>query len=275
MQPTHLIVRYGEIFLKGKNKGDFEKQLVKNIRTITGQSDVKLCAGRIFIPYWNNHKTLRRVFGLTSYSLALRVEKNMDAILAAAVEIAQKQNYLSLIAAHRSDKNFPLTSPEITKAVSQHLHSTFPNYDFKEDETLTIEIQASGAYLCSEKVICFGGLPTGCDGRVLVLVDGNEGMLAGLLTMKRGINIFPISFHDIDISLLEKYSASHLQINKFTNWQEVEEFAQRNRINVLMCGETFETFSPTTTNLVCLRPLIAYSVKQAREDYTKYQQAAI
>ncbi len=274
MQWSHVIVRYGELFLKGKNRGDFEKRLVKNIKDITAQSEVRLCPGRVFIPFWLNHSTVRRVFGITSYSPALRVEKNMNAIFAAVDKIVREQNFITLVGAHRSDKNFELTSPEITKAVAGYLHATFPTYEFREDQTMTIEIHGLGAYLYNEKVPCFGGLPTGCDGQVMALIDSPQSVLSSLLCMKRGMNVIPVTFGEIDISLLQQFSSIPIRLHQVKNWDEVDELAQKMKIQAITCGQTFESFSHLKTTLLPLRPLIAYSSEKIKNDFEMYRQAA-
>ncbi len=272
MQWTDIVVRYGEIFLKGKNRGDFEKKLLRNIKIITGQTQAKLCAGRIFMPYWQDHTSLRRVFGLTSYSCALRVEKKMETIITHVDEIVRDQNYIPLIAAHRSDKNFEVTSPEITKMIATHLHEIFPSYKFDDTKTLTVEIQHGGAYLCAEKLYCSGGLPTGCDGQVLLLVEDTQSILAGLLCMKRGMNAIPVAFCEKDVSLLEQFSASPVRLHLVRDWSEIEGLARRMRVEAIACGQTFENFAELNTPLLPLRPLIAYTPEKIEQDYSKYKE---
>ena len=79
MKYSHIILRYGEIFLKGKNRKQFEQQLVRNIKSQTGQK-VHCIRSRLILDYFNEHYLLKRVFGLVSYSPALFVEKDIDVI---------------------------------------------------------------------------------------------------------------------------------------------------------------------------------------------------
>ena len=71
-----ILLRYGEIFLKGKNRPVFERKLVENIKKIAKVRQVKKLRSRLVLDYFPNHHLLRDVFGLVSYSLALKVEKD-------------------------------------------------------------------------------------------------------------------------------------------------------------------------------------------------------
>ena len=90
-----ILLRYGEIFLKGKNKGVFERKLAQNIAKMTkngGFAGLKVVnsRGRLLLPYFPGHSALRRVFGLVSYSPAVHVEKNAAQIQQKALELLNK-----------------------------------------------------------------------------------------------------------------------------------------------------------------------------------------
>ena len=80
MDYTHLLLRCGEIFLKGKNKKVFENKLISNIKKIAGVKDVKNVRGRFVVNYFEEHKKIRLVFGLRSYSPAVKIPKDADIV---------------------------------------------------------------------------------------------------------------------------------------------------------------------------------------------------
>src|SRR3990167_8984583 len=91
-----ILLRYGEIFLKGKNKGIFERKLVENVRKMATRAGVSRpqiikSQGRLLLGYFPEHLVLRRVFGLTSYSPAVHVEKNVDKIQHKAVRSEERR----------------------------------------------------------------------------------------------------------------------------------------------------------------------------------------
>src|SRR3989344_8605194 len=182
-----LMLRYGEIFLKGKNKGIFEHKLAENIAKITKSSGfpglkVINSRGRLLLPYFAGHSCLRRVFGLVSYSPAVRVEKKIEKIQQKAVELLRGKKGTFRISTKRSDKSFPVPSPEFNRLVGEQVekHTQLRFSSSAPEITLVIEINQEGAYLFFENIVCGGGLPTGVEGRVLLLVEDEASLLAGV-----------------------------------------------------------------------------------------------
>ncbi|MBI4147091.1 hypothetical protein HY494_00370 [Candidatus Woesearchaeota archaeon] len=267
-----ILLRYGEIFLKGKNKDFFEHKLVDNIRKIAlsgGNSKTKIirCQGRLLTGYFKEHTALRGVFGLISYSPAVRVEKNTEDIQSKAVELLKEKKGTFRIATKRSDKSFPITSPEFNRLVGEHVErKTDLRFSYGEpDITLEIELNQEGAYLFVETVPCFGGLPAGVEGNVLLLVENDTSILAGLLFMKRGCNIFPVAVGDKDISLLQKFSPVSLQLRKVRNYQEIEEIAPKNKATVLVSGQVLKNYKSYPFSFLVMRPLIAHNEEKIKE----------
>ena len=123
---THLIIRYGELFLKGKNRSYFEKKLMKNIKKITHQEFLTRTQGRIIMNYYENHTNLQKVFGLKSYSPSIKVEPTLDSIKKEALHFFSKTKGMFRVETKRSDKRFPYTSQETNKLVGGYIeeHST-------------------------------------------------------------------------------------------------------------------------------------------------------
>ncbi|MDP3697982.1 MAG: THUMP domain-containing protein [Nanoarchaeota archaeon] len=276
-----ILLRYGEIFLKGKNRGTFEQKLVENIREIVSREaksvpKVKKSQGRLLMPYFSDHRVLQRIFGLTSYSPAVRVEKITEEIQHKAVELLQEKKGTFKVATKRSDKSFPITSPEFNRSVGGYIEDkTALRFSLTDpDIVLEIEINQEGAYLFFESITCAGGLPAGVEGKVLLLVEDEAGLLAGLLFLKRGCSVFPVAFAEMDISLLQAFSPVELKLHQVKNVQELEELATQKEISILVTGQTFGDKAKGKTNLTVMKPLIAYSKKQIEEQLNRYKNLA-
>lgn len=267
-----ILLRYGEIFLKGKNKDVFERKLVENVRKMTERSGVSRAIvtksqGRFLIHYFPEHTNLRRVFGLVSYSPAVRVEKDVEKIQEKAVELLRGKAGTFKVVTKRSDKSFPVISPEFNRVVGAYIEQKMP-LEFSSaapDITLEIEINQEGAYLFFETIICGGGLPTGVEGKVLLLVENEADLLAGLLFMKRGCSVFPVAFTEKDISLLQAFSPVELKLHMVKDFKELEELANKKEISILVTGQVLGEESKWKTNLTVMKPLVAYSKKQIKE----------
>ena len=129
---------------------------------------------------------------------------------------------------------------------------------------INIEINQDAAYIFTESVPCFGGLPTGVEGKVLVLVETQASLLAGLLFMKRGTNIFPVAYEEKDISLLQKYSPMQL------NLEIVKNIPADKDMDIVVSGQNIEELKDYETELLVLRPLIAFDDVEIQEMLDMY-----
>lgn len=267
MNYDSILLRYGELFLKGRNALWFEKKLIENLRKLVGIKAVKRVRGRLILDYFEVHQQLKKVFGLVSYSPALRVEKELEAIKTAVWEHFKDKKGSFRIETKRSDKSFSLKSLELNALLGRFLEENNKNLSFgfeNYQHFLNIEINLDGAYLFTETIDCFGGLPVGTGGRVALLMENEASILAGLLVMKRGCNLFPIGFKEQnlkepDLSLLQKFSPASLTFKLVKDWGEIDAFAQEKEILSLVVGDTFEDKKQYPTNLMVLKPLVVYS----------------
>lgn len=273
MEWEYLLIRYGEIFLKGKNRPLFEKKLKENIHKITGFRKVRMLRGRFVGDYFAEHNKLKKVFGLVSYSPAVKVEKDLEKIKAKSLEMLEGKSGTFKILPKRSDKRFPLTSPELNVVLGRYIEEkTALKFEgINPQYNLGIEINQEGAYLFLEVVPCFGGLPAGVEGRVAVLIEDEAGILAGLLLMKRGCDIFPVAFNEKDISLLQTFSPVELKLRIFKNVLEIEKFARENKMEVLVSGQVFDDYKKIDTTLTVFRPLIAHSKGDINSELEKFK----
>jgi len=273
MEPTHILLRYGEIFLKGKNRGFFEKKLIDNVKKIAEIKKIKKIQARMIVPYFEKHDDLRNVFGLTSYSLAIRTDKNEENIKSAAISLLKDRKEKTFkVETKRSDKRFPTKSPDMNILVGRYIEeNSNMKFDFKNpDMRLNVEINQDGAYLFTEVVKCFGGLPTGVEGKVLLLVENEASLLAGVSIMKRGAGIIPIGFKDFDISLLQKFSPIELKLEIVEDFESLEEFAKEKNVSVLVSGQDFANLKDYDANLLVLKPLVAYNEKEIKEKLEEF-----
>ena len=270
---THLLIRCGELFLKGKNYPLFERKVVANLQKLSNIPKITCLRGRFITPYFENHHLIRRVFGLTSYSPAIEVEKNMEAIKKAALLLLEGKTGTFKIEPKRSDKSFPLTSPEINIDLGTFIEkNTSLRFDGNSyDHLVGVEINHKGAYLFVEIIHCFGGLPTGVEGSVALLVHNEASILAGLLMMKRGVDIFPVSFEQKDITLLQRFSPSSLSLKVLHDAADLEEYARQRKISILTTGETLTERLPEKYPFLCLRPLIAYDSVAISQQLAKFK----
>lgn len=207
-----ILLKYGELILKGANRSYFDSVLLKQVRrklkplgdfhVFTSQSTVFVeCEDDLLLE--RALPEVQKVFGIVSVSIAWRVEKNMDAILEAVREKIAP-NLLGVASfkadARRSDKKFPLKSPEINREVGGCILSTLgknaPRVDVHNpQEVVWVEIREEWAYVHAGKMPGAGGMPYGTSGRALLLLSGGiDSPVAGFRMAKRGAFIDALHF---------------------------------------------------------------------------------
>ena len=279
MNYDSILLRYGELFLKGKNALWFERRLIENTKKLTGIKEVKRARGRLILEYFPQPSLLKLVFGLVSYSPALRVEKELEAIKTAVWDHFKDKKGSFRIETKRSDKSFLPTSLELNALLGRFLEEKNKNLSFgfeNYQHLLHIEINVDGIYLFTETIDCFGGLPVGTGGKVALLLENDTSVLAGLLILKRGCSIYPLGFKEQsrngqDLSLLQKFSPAPLTFKLVKDFLEVDSFAQEKEILSLIVGNTFEDKGEYKTDLMVLKPVVAYSLLQIEEQLKKFQ----
>jgi tRNA uracil 4-sulfurtransferase len=208
-----ILCRYGELFLKLGNRGRFEQQLAKNVRTALADlpgATVETPHGRILVRVDDSlgeeaAARVGRVFGLVSYSPAAVVPAEIDALCAAAVTGAQAaiardpgKRRSFRVEARRSDKRFPLRSLEIAAQVGSAVNqaTNIPVDLHNPALTIGVEVGHHGAYVFCETRPAPGGLPVGTAGRGLLLLSGGiDSPVAGWLAAKRGMTLNGLYFH--------------------------------------------------------------------------------
>ena len=206
-----ILIKNGELALKGLNRSTFEDILIKNIRKRIKplgefeyrkeQSTVAVVPMDDYIDMDEVSDRISRVFGIAAYSRALQVEKDMDVILKKApVYLAEqlKSAKTFKVEGKRADKKFPLKSPEISAEVGGAILSAFPHLrvDVKNPEILvTIEIREKFAFIRGNQTKGAGGMPTGTAGKASILISGGiDSPVAAYMMAKRGLVLNAIHF---------------------------------------------------------------------------------
>lgn len=210
-----LIVRCGEVALKGMNKPYFERILAERIKKRLamsgfGSSQVKRHEGLIFVRFpkdWEYEdvaKEISKVFGVASISPAVEAESNLDAIGEEAVklmlELIEKRGITTFKAeAKRADKSFPITSPEIARIMGAKVLKGCKvlKVDVHHpDVLLHVDLRHDKSYIYTDKLPGFGGLPLGTNGKGMVLLSGGiDSPVAAWMMAKRGMMIEAVHFH--------------------------------------------------------------------------------
>lgn len=204
-----ILVRYGELSLKKRNRRLFINKLKQNIKRVLKQfNNIKVEAtyDRIYVILNGEdgsaiaHK-LANVFGISSVSPVVKVEKDIDKMKEAALQLFKqvyKQGDTFKISARRADKTFPHNSNELNNMFGSLILKNNPEVivDVKKPNiNLSIEVRREAVYLSCETIIGAGGLPVGSSGKgMLMLSGGIDSPVAGYLAMKRGLQVEAIHF---------------------------------------------------------------------------------
>lgn len=209
MNYTEIMVRYGELSTKGKNRRSFIMQLAENVkRTLADFPKVKVHAERDRMHLLLNGEDsqaiilkLQKVFGIQNFSPSIRVEKDVE-VLKEAVQTVMSEIYTGTetfkITAKRSDYQFIQDSNQLNLTLGNAVIDRFPEIKVqmkKPDINLRVEIRMDGAYLSYETIQGAGGLPVGTSGKgMLMLSGGIDSPVAGYFAMKRGVEIEAVHF---------------------------------------------------------------------------------
>ena len=206
-----ILIKNGELALKGLNRRTFEDMLIKNMKnrlrslgdftfevqqsTIIAQPDSE------DIDLDQAVERIGRVFGIAAFSRAAACEKDFQKILSCAAEYLEEDlegASTFKVEAKRSDKKFPLTSPEICREAGGYLLNKFPHLTVdvhNPDITVNIEIRDTAAFIHGRQIKGAGGMPTGSSGKACLLISGGiDSPVAGYMMAKRGLSLTAVHF---------------------------------------------------------------------------------
>ena len=247
----HILIRYGELSLKKTNRRQFISRINNHIkRALKEYKDLTFeSRGLRFYIMLNGTNfeelipILKKIPGIHSFSLVSRCASSMEEIKQTTLELVKKEllpNQTFKVETHRADKNFPLTSIEITKEVSRNLFRNIEGLKadvHNPDYILNVEVRLEGTFIFTTSIPGLGGLPAGCLGKAVLMISGGiDSVVAGYMAIRKGISIDALHFaappYTSDmavqkvIDLLEKltpyteFQNINLYIVPFTNIQK-------------------------------------------------------
>lgn len=238
-----ILLKIGEIALKGLNRKAFEDTLIKNIKrrlANIGAFQVRSAQSTICITPLNDNIDLdevcdcvSKIFGIATFSRAAVSEKELDSIKSTAVEyLSEVMPEISTfkVEAKRSDKKFPYNSPQICTEVGGHLLEAFPNLSVdvhNPDVVVTVEVRDAAAYIRCGVIKGAGGIPVGTGGKAAILISGGiDSPVAAWTLAKRGVELTAIHFasppytsemaEEKVVSLLRKVAAYSGRMKMYT-----------------------------------------------------------
>lgn len=239
-----ILCKFGEVVLKGANRQSFESQLIKELRRRASphgifkiyykQSTVYVEPLDEFCDMDGMYEAAKKVFGIVGVNRAAVCDKNMDSIMAMAraylpEKLAGKKTFK--VDAKRSDKAFPLKSPEISREIGGVILSTVRGIKVdvhNPDVTVTVEVRDDHAYIRAGQEPGAGGLPLRSAGRGLLLLSGGiDSPVAGCMMAKRGLEIEALHFESFP------YTSERAKEKVMQLAQEMCEFCSKIHVHVI------------------------------------------
>ena len=239
-----ILCKFGEVVLKGANRQSFESQLIKELRRRASphgifkisfkQSTVYVEPQDEFCDMDGMYEAAKKVFGIVGVNRAAVCEKNMESIMAIAREylpekLAGKRTFK--VDAKRSDKRFPLKSPEISREIGGVILSTVRGIKVdvhNPDVIVTVEVRDDNAFIRAGQEPGAGGLPLRSAGRGLLLLSGGiDSPVAGCMMAKRGLEIEALHFESFP------YTSERAKEKVMQLAQEMCEFCSKIHVHVI------------------------------------------
>lgn len=272
MMHNIIIIRYGELALKGSNRSMFENRLVANIRDCLRKNKVEFeraykKRGRIYVKTIEQCPQLSHVFGITSYSYAM-----MDAFSIASVKknitvLLKNRSFTSFrVTSKRLDRSISHSSMELNRLLGQFIVDEFEKrVSLKHfDMDVGVEIIEKHAYVFTSRLKGPGGLPLGINGRAVALIENKRSILAAWLMMKRGLSIYPVAKSGQNLDILQRYNygSNQLKLYCIKKTEDIRAFAEKKGIFSLVTGQTLRNIKDIEMDMLMLQPLVGFSDRQ-------------
>ncbi len=204
-----ILVKYGEIILKGLNRHAFEDLLIKNIKGALrpNKAEVWRAQATIYVDMVNPDvideavESLKKVFGIVAVIKAYVLSKDFEELKVQAVECLRDElegAKTFKVEAKRADKKYPMTSPEICMELGGHLYESFPGIevDVKNPEkVISAEVRETNIYVYCKREKGLGGMPVGSNSKGMLLLSGGiDSPVAGYMCAKRGLGLESVHF---------------------------------------------------------------------------------
>lgn len=210
MKYTEIMVRYGELSTKGKNRKDFIGRLAGNVTKVLRefpQVEIHPRHDRMHIvlndaPFEEVDQRLKKVFGIQTYSPTIKVEKTLAEIEKTALALMKetfKKGMTFKVNTKRSDHQFLYDTNELNKMVGDYLFSHMDDLKVEmkhPDVVLRIEVRKDAVYISNQLLHGAGGMPVGTGGRAVMMLSGGiDSPVASYLALKRGVDIDMVHFY--------------------------------------------------------------------------------
>lgn len=228
-----ILIRYGELALKGKNRDMFEETLMRNVKTILRsffKVKIRRSYGRMYVELNGEDaheiiERLQRVFGIISFSPAKVIEPTEEALKDTALELIRQVTPAPAtfrLETRRADKRYPMQSMEVSRMIGGHILRNIPEIkvDLHQPEVVvSVEIRTEGTFLSCQTFAASGGLPVGTSGKIMLLLSGGiDSPVAGWKMMKRGVILEAIHFHSYPFTSERALEKVRDLAHKLTRW---------------------------------------------------------
>ncbi|MBI2546294.1 hypothetical protein HYV81_03880 [Candidatus Woesearchaeota archaeon] len=272
MKPR-IIIRYNEIAIKGRNRSMFEKQLAANIQEVCNVNNIECSLQRkntriiVHIPdpvyAARQEEPIKNVFGISSFSYALEIPNDIDAIKEAITTLLKGKDF--------SNKTFRVSTRNVgnkrgtdsfayNKVFGAFIAgATGMKVSLKDfDLEIGIEVMDDLCYVFDNRIQGYGGLPLGSQGTVYCLIEDEKSIVAAWFMMKRGCEVILV------LNETSKQSELANKLNKFNNYNLLQFLPLTDIPNkaVIVTGATLGQKSEANSNNIVLKPLIGKSKEE-------------
>ena len=278
-----ILCKYGEISLKGANRSYFEKLLrdilkrrtapYGNFKIYSMQSTVYIEPLDEYADIDSAYRIAKNTFGISAINRAIETEKDMDAILNTVK--TQFMPYIEdartfKVEAKRSDKKFPLTSPEISAEVGavilEESHGRKRVDVHHPEVTVRVEIRDYAAYICAGQEKAIGGMPVGSNGKGLLLLSGGiDSPVAGFMIAKRGVRLDAMHFESFP------YTSERAKEKVLTLAEKLTEFTGEIHVHIISVTEIQEVLRDNCEEDYFTLLLRRFMMRLAERTAAKYE----
>ncbi|MDI3500244.1 MAG: tRNA uracil 4-sulfurtransferase [Thermoanaerobacter sp.] len=270
-----LLIKYGELALKGDNRSFFENKLIKNIKhALSDFKEVKVekTHGRIYVECDGDIEEvierLKKVFGIIGITKAKRTDLKLEDIYQAAIELMKEHTGKTFkVETKRPNKSFPYNSMEVSRRVGAAVLKNVKNLKVdvhNPDVLLNVEIREM-AFVYAGVIEGIGGLPLGTNGKATVLLSGGiDSPVAAWMMMKRGVEVEAVYFHS------PPYTSERAKDKVVDLCKVLSQYGQRIKLHVVhftdLQLEIYEKCPPKFTTIIMRRMMMKIAEKIAQKN---------
>lgn len=279
MKWNELLIRYGEMSLKGRNRSHFVRMLKKNIENRCSDLPsviVKPERDRMFL-FANDQddmdeaiKRLPFIFGIQSFSPVAKCEPTLEEIKKAAIDVIgsnETKDKTFKVEIRRTDKRFPYVTNELQQIIGSHVLQSFPELvvQMKKPEIqLLVDIRTEGAFLTASIFPGASGMPIGSNGKTLLMLSGGiDSPVAGYQMMKRGVSLDAIHFES------PPFTSELAREKVFDIAEKLSSFGARVNLHIIPFTEIQQTIAskiPDNTTMTTTRRMMLQIADKVRAE---------